>query len=659
MAKKPTNFKFSDLARNYYDLGLNVIPCENKVPLVPGWTKWGKTQMSEEEINQLEIRYGSARQMGLVLGSYSKIAAFDFDYEINIKSTLSEEDFEKDKKMIEKQILALLPPSPVVKIGNRGWTRFYKVLGEAKNTYADRHGIRLFDFLYEGKQCILPPSAKNKDSEPYAPFTWGLSTSLTDCIDDLPDITQDIVEEIKFLFSEVVGSPKEQTRHSILFNRAASVVKIEPDDSKVALDLVAYDSARNNPAYLSDKKHHRSAEPIENAMKWIKRIRKWSEEKNKSQGKKKPPIEPEGWDYFFKSQLGPVRKDILTKKLFTKNYDGKSEEWQQMDSLILPLKSYAKRKSMPYHDVAMELGRFQFEEKNLEFLCDIEKWDGRDHVAEMASYVKSDYFTSVEIGQILKRYGTGVFARIDNTDNQNECPILQGGQGIGKDTFIGNFFSGFKPYYKQIPVQQNPKDWYEIISRAFICHIPEFDQTAKLDVSFLKAMITQPTAFFRESYGTTPVDHDLAVSFITSVNPNDFFRDATGNRRFIVVPLTKIDWNYPKNRGPQIIAQLKETYDASGHYKFSDELKKKVDDLVAKLTPESNERLIEELYVEKWIKNKIFKVDQDCAMEWFKDIARKVGVSEKKVRVTISSLGYRRRNKTSRYYVGVKEDDAT
>jgi len=330
---------FSDNVRKYYEQGIYTIPCKDKRPILgKSWQEYCLTPPTDEIIDRWEKEYKSANQLGLLLGSGTKMAGFDFDAEFDEKKcSVSKSKFDKDKKIAEQQIISLLPPTPVIKTGRKGWTRIYNYHNNLENAQCDLHGIRLFDFLAHNKQTIIPPSYYNEGSD--LSYKW-LGSPIEDCVGDIPLITKTIIDDILLL----VGNGREKYdfdnngRHGKLLKWLIDVMKIEKDNDKVAHELIKLD-LKNNPdnPYLSDKGRFPARNtPMQNAMDWVKRNRKYI---NISSQKETPPVGEDGWDYFFDNAFEITRKDIIAKEVFIKNEP--KDEWRPIRDLEDVLRAYA------------------------------------------------------------------------------------------------------------------------------------------------------------------------------------------------------------------------------------------------------------------------------------------------------------------------------
>lgn len=588
---------FSDYVMRLHQSGIYCVPCGDKKQPVIGrkWERYCDTLPTEKEVEGWEKEFVQYDRLGMLMGEQSGFVAFDFDYEWDEKkSKIPKSQFDKDKILVEKQILALLPPTPCKKIGAKGWTGIYRWNDKLKNTQADRNGVRLFDFLVWHKQTIIPPSLHSVNTDGQELYYKWQGIPLSECIDDIPEITMDVVNEIKFMFEDA-GSNVVQTRHSILLKYILAASQIENDPERLIDKLIDRDNAVNSPPYLSDPKHHKNTDPRENARYWIQRILRWRIAMKKDQGETKQYINNDSWDHFFETSFYKIRKDIISKEMFTKKND--KAAWVQAENLEQVLKAYAFKKGLSRTHVKEQMSRWIYETDKMDFLCDIPKWDGVDRIEQIANCIMSPMFEPNEIADILNQWGSNIYRRVESSNYQNRCIILKGKQKLGKDSLVRSMVSDFKPYYNTTNFSGTQKDVLEIVSRLLVVHIEEFEQTRGLDIGFLKSIITQPTVFFRESYGASPNEKVTSPSFISTANIDDLLRDTTGNRRFIILPIDKIVWDYPRHESIQVMAQWKSYFELGLYKELSAETEIKISGLLDKSTPEDLSVMVVERYI--------------------------------------------------------------
>jgi hypothetical protein len=596
---------FSDHVTRLYEAGLICIPVgDRKAPLQREWQLYCDNKPSQADVEKWETQYNHCDRIGLCMGQASGIVAFDFDYEFDERrAKIDKVRFAKDIKLVESHILRVLPQTPAIKVGKKGWTRFYKwtpQLGAGSNVSADRNGVRLFDFLSWHKQTIIPPSIHSiQDGKPLH-YRW-IGAPLWECTDDLPEIDLDPVLEIARLFGDAKAMDVN-SRHGRLFSWLMRMTAVEKDPEVLTKLLLAKDLEVNasdaKGPYLRDKHHFRSGTPEANARRWVDRVLGWKSAKadvaGRGPGRPAEQTDGEVWNYFFEKSFPILRKDVLSEKVMVKR--DPASAWVDIMALEGVLKSYASFSGLARTQVKEQLERFAFERKKLEFLCDIPAWDGVDRVKTFGDCVQSKEFTAEEMGLIFKHWGSGIFRRINSADEQNRCIIMKGAQGMGKDSLVKSMLGEFKPYFDTTNLSGTPKDVYEVISRIFVLHIEEFEQTAKLDVAFIKSIITQSSAFFRESFGREPSSKKVRLTMISTTNRDDVLRDPTGNRRFIVIPVEKILWKYPRNESIQVVAQFKAMFDRGQGATLPDSLEVKIKAILERFTPPDTSETILEMY---------------------------------------------------------------
>lgn len=662
---------FGHYAQKYFELGMNVLPIgENKMP--PYGFKWGEWQdkkQTQEDIDALIEKYNSAKGIAIVCGPMSGVVGFDFDYKYDatkMNGLLAEKEWEQDARKVELILKETLPPMMAVKKGKVGWTVFYKWQpGMTKSIATDRNNVRLFDFKATG-YVVMPPSLHSVVGEEKIHYKW-LTPGGESQLLEISEITVDHVLELSNVLSNgrSKGESLKNSRHGRLFLHGISICKIEQDNAKVVEALIEKDKqihkADRKGPYFEDASVSTS-NPKRYARAWVERMRKYVEAAPKQA---KP--ENETWDYFIENQFADIRKDVLSKKVMTKRTV--KDDWIDIDSLIPVMRAYAKQKGLPKDDVNDQISRFIYENKKDEFLCDIPEWDGIDHTFELTRALRSPIFSHEEISDIFKRWGSRIFGRVQDSDNQNECIILKGKQNIGKDTFVKALLRDFTPYYMPVIPPDSKKDMLEIVSRLYVCHIEEFDQTGEVDVAFLKALITQSTSFFREAYGRGANKKTMATSFISSVNPDDFFRDPTGNRRFVVLPLDSIEFNYNRRLSSKVLSQWRHLW-ANGGHQVSADTQRKVNEVLESFTPEDPSEVIVELYLAQFPMHKrkeqlegkldeIYTIGQGEMQSIVESISKSVRMSQQRIRSILKAKGYQRRTEKSRRWVYGTEHNET
>ena len=117
---------------------------------------------------------------------------------------------------------------------------------------------------------------------------------------------------------------------------------------------------------------------------------------------------------------------------------------------------------------------------------------------------------------------------------------LQGGQGLGKTWFFRRLAIRDDWFSEGVTLDLKNKDSVINATSAWITELGEVDSTLSRDQSGLKAFITQRVDRIRAPYAREATDHPRRTSFCATVNPGEFLKDETGDRRFWVVPVDTI-----------------------------------------------------------------------------------------------------------------------
>jgi hypothetical protein len=202
---------FSSVAFNYFEAGFNVLPLAvgGKMPVISGWQEWGKNKQAEFQIDSWCNNYGSGN-IGLPLGECNGVIALDFDYDID---------------GLHEKIQAIVQPSPVRKVGAKGFTAFYRYSGERNKRYR-KDGQTVFEVLSTGTQTVMPDSIHPDTGKPYR---WLTPDSLLDIkVSDLPCLPADFFIQVDRLFgiqiqhrlieSSTIDTPEiEVVRHALQY----------------------------------------------------------------------------------------------------------------------------------------------------------------------------------------------------------------------------------------------------------------------------------------------------------------------------------------------------------------------------------------------------------------------------------------------------------
>ncbi|MCA2652887.1 VapE domain-containing protein [Microcystis sp. M061S2] len=145
---------------------------------------------------------------------------------------------------------------------------------------------------------------------------------------------------------------------------------------------------------------------------------------------------------------------------------------------------------------------------------------------------------------LVKKWLIGAVARIFQPGCQfDNALILQGEQWAGKSQFFKVL--GGKWFDDSFGSNLESAKALMTLHQGWIQEWPEFDKiTGKQDFNAIKAFLTRQSDNFVRQYGRESIEHPRMSVMAGSINPSAFLKDATGDRRFWVIPLAK-GWLVP------------------------------------------------------------------------------------------------------------------
>ena len=139
---------------------------------------------------------------------------------------------------------------------------------------------------------------------------------------------------------------------------------------------------------------------------------------------------------------------------------------------------------------------------------------------------------------VLRKWLIGAVATSLDHKPNHIMLILQGGQGIGKTTFLRHLcpLELRREYYYEGQLS-NEKDVQLALVRSFMAVDDELESMTKKEIESIKALITSDTQRIRAHYDRHEQNFPRRCSFAGSVNRRSFLNDETGSRRFAVIPI--------------------------------------------------------------------------------------------------------------------------
>ncbi len=171
-------------------------------------------------------------------------------------------------------------------------------------------------------------------------------------------------------------------------------------------------------------------------------------------------------------------------------------------------------------------------------------WDGTDYIGELASQVQTTDQSYWEVG--FRKWLVALVASALQDSVVNHCVmILQGGQGIGKTTYL----LGLVPYTLRDYVYSgtlNPadKDTMIHLSETLLINLDELETLTKYKEGALKEIITKSEIRIRRPYGRFSEKLTRRASLCGSVNDGAVLKDPTGSRRFLIHSVESIRYDH-------------------------------------------------------------------------------------------------------------------
>lgn len=182
---------FSQVAHFYQERFIPIIPINpaGKVPgeysngswhAMPGWAHYAERCPEDRWVNRW-CSWPDAN-IGIPMGKAARLVGVDIDAQ---------------DKAVRDAIIAILPHSPVIKVGSKpGGTRFYQYSGEPNAKFRiDPKSPPVVELLSHGAQTVIPPSIHPDTKQPYV---WQTRDTLENTDpEDLPTLPADIAEQLE------------------------------------------------------------------------------------------------------------------------------------------------------------------------------------------------------------------------------------------------------------------------------------------------------------------------------------------------------------------------------------------------------------------------------------------------------------------------------
>ncbi|MDA8943034.1 virulence-associated E family protein [Alphaproteobacteria bacterium] len=152
----------------------------------------------------------------------------------------------------------------------------------------------------------------------------------------------------------------------------------------------------------------------------------------------------------------------------------------------------------------------------------------------------------------------------------DSVPILEGGQGIGKSTAIRVLHGA--EWFGDALLPMGNKDASGYLRGLWGIELAELSFQRKAEIEVQKAFISRREERFRPAYGREEIVYPRRCVFWGTTNRTDYIKDDTGNRRFLPIRTTKVDFEGLKASRDMLWAEAVYYYNQGEQYWLSEEL---------------------------------------------------------------------------------------
>ena len=185
------------------------------------------------------------------------------------------------------------------------------------------------------------------------------------------------------------------------------------------------------------------------------------------------------------------------------------------------------------------------------YLDSLAPWDGRtDHIGRLLAMVHCRSASPEEFDRYARRWLVAMVAAALHDDVVNhEILVLLGRQGTFKSSFLANLLPPCLRAYYCVKTNSHrlDKDDNFTLAENFLVNFEEIDSMQRAEVNQLKAMTTVSHIKERPAYGRRKVRLPHRASLCATGNNLQFLTDNSGNRRWLVFEVERIDnpWTTP------------------------------------------------------------------------------------------------------------------
>ncbi len=176
----------------------------------------------------------------------------------------------------------------------------------------------------------------------------------------------------------------------------------------------------------------------------------------------------------------------------------------------------------------------------LDFLNDLPKWDGQNHVAKLFSRLPGLSSEQLAFMAVWLRATVAHWLQLDTLHGNEVVPVLIGAQGCGKTTFLRRLLPcQLREYYLDHLNLSNKFDKEMALTNNLLVNLDELEAIRPSQHAALKQTLSKNKVNGRPIFGKAQDDRPRYASFVSTTNNPHPLTDATGSRRYICMTIPK------------------------------------------------------------------------------------------------------------------------
>ena len=182
-------------------------------------------------------------------------------------------------------------------------------------------------------------------------------------------------------------------------------------------------------------------------------------------------------------------------------------------------------------------------------MIQVTTWDGKNRILEVcqAIGITSENWHYMRFFEKWLWQVVSLSLNDDGTLGNAFVLVLQGQQGIGKTSLFKKLAVRPEWFKEGACIDMNNKDSIIEATSVVICELGELEATINREQPSLKNFITRNFDEYRAPYGKQSMPYVRRTALCGTVNQAQFLRDSTGNRRYVVIPVTDMDLSFIHN----------------------------------------------------------------------------------------------------------------